>query len=129
MERENGFMDEGETGEDIGHATTPLSAEVTGYAIPAMTLPKALEYADEWIKGVTLYEGAEGWRIVCATLASAVRRLQNEDFELTHLFKLQQVRMAQATKIWQAETGNKDTLPDLGELLGWLMEKAGIIKA
>ena len=42
----------------------------------AMQVDEALEYADEWIKGVTVYEGAQGWRVACATLAAEVRRLR-----------------------------------------------------
>ncbi len=41
----------------------------------AMQVEEALEHADEWIKGVTLYEGAQGWRVACAALAAEVRRL------------------------------------------------------
>ena len=41
----------------------------------AMQVDEALAYADEWIKGVTLYEGAQGWRVACHTLATEVRRL------------------------------------------------------
>lgn len=42
----------------------------------AMKVDEALTHADEWIKGVTLYEGAQGWHVVCATLAAEVRRLR-----------------------------------------------------
>lgn len=39
-----------------------------------MTIEEALEFADEWSKGLTLYEGAQGWRVVCMLLAEEVRR-------------------------------------------------------
>jgi len=39
-----------------------------------MTIEEALELADEWSKGLTLYEGAQGWRVVCMLLAAEVRR-------------------------------------------------------
>lgn len=42
----------------------------------AMQIDEALGHADEWIKGVTLYEGAQGWRVACATLAAEVRKLR-----------------------------------------------------
>ncbi len=42
----------------------------------AMQVNEALANADEWIKGVMLYEGAQGWRVACATLAAEVRRLR-----------------------------------------------------
>ena len=43
-----------------------------------MTVDEALQYADEWAKGQTFYEGMQGWRVVCATLADEVRRLRDE---------------------------------------------------
>lgn len=44
-----------------------------------MTVDEALQYADEWAKGQTFYEGMQGWRVVCATLADEVRRLREAD--------------------------------------------------
>ena len=41
--------------------------------------------------------------------------------ELQDLFSLQQTRMGEATKRWQDATGEHNVLPDLGELLAWLM--------
>jgi len=41
--------------------------------------------------------------------------------ELEALFALQQTRMAEATHMWQEATGKQDLLPDLGDLLAWLM--------
>ena len=43
----------------------------------AMTIDKALEFADEWSRGLTLYEGAQGWRVVCMLLAEEVRRMRS----------------------------------------------------
>ena len=37
--------------------------------------PEALEFADEWSRGMTLHEGSQGWRVVCLLLAEEVRRL------------------------------------------------------
>lgn len=39
-----------------------------------MTIEEALSFADEWSKGLTLHEGAQGWRVVCMVLAEEVRR-------------------------------------------------------
>jgi hypothetical protein len=39
-----------------------------------MTIEEALEFADEWSRGMTLYEGSQGWRVVCMLLADEVRR-------------------------------------------------------
>lgn len=40
-----------------------------------MTIEEALEFADEWSRGMTLHEGSQGWRVVCLLLAEEVRRL------------------------------------------------------
>lgn len=40
----------------------------------AMTLEEALEFADEWVRGITFHEGSQGWRVVCMLLAEEVRR-------------------------------------------------------
>jgi len=47
--------------------------------LQAMPVEEALANADEWIKGVTQYVGATGWRIACAALAAEVRRLRATD--------------------------------------------------
>jgi hypothetical protein len=44
---------------------------------PAMTIDEALEFADLWSKGITMYEGATGWRVVCMLLAEEVRRMRS----------------------------------------------------
>lgn len=44
-----------------------------------MTVDDALEFADEWIRGHTIHENSQGWRIVCWVLAEEVRRLRNQD--------------------------------------------------
>lgn len=43
-----------------------------------MTIEEALEFADEWSKGLTLHEGSQGWRVVCMLLADEVRRRRPE---------------------------------------------------
>ena len=40
-----------------------------------MPIEEALEFADEWSRGMTLHEGSQGWRVVCLLLAEEVRRL------------------------------------------------------
>ena len=49
------------------------------YMTQAMTVDEALSHADEWVKGQTFYQGAQGWRVVCAVLAAEVRRLRAGD--------------------------------------------------
>ena len=43
-----------------------------------MTIEEALEFADEWSRGMTLHEGSQGWRVVCMLLAEEVRRRAGE---------------------------------------------------
>ena len=38
-----------------------------------MDVNEALQFADEWTKGHTFYEGLQGWRVVCAVLAAEIR--------------------------------------------------------
>lgn len=45
-----------------------------------MTIEDALEFADQWSRGLTLYEDAQGWRVVCMLLAEEVRRLRQGYF-------------------------------------------------
>jgi hypothetical protein len=45
-----------------------------------MTADEALDLSDEWIRGMTIHEGTQGWRIACATLAQEVRRLRRGEF-------------------------------------------------
>lgn len=48
----------------------------------SMTIDEALKFADEWSRGVTIYPGAQGWRVVCMLLADEVRRLRSTAEEL-----------------------------------------------
>jgi hypothetical protein len=47
-----------------------------------MTVDEALEFADEWAKGMTFHEDSQGWRVVCAVLALEVRRLDGDNNRL-----------------------------------------------
>jgi len=49
--------------------------------------------------------------------------------ELEALFALQQIRMAEATYMWQEATGRRDVLLDLGDLLAWLMARPAALEA
>jgi len=49
--------------------------------------------------------------------------------ELEALFALQQTRMAEATEAWHKATGKHDVLPDLGDLLAWLMTRSAAMEA
>lgn len=52
-----------------------------------------------------------------------IAQLEAELAEYKSIFDLQQKRMGEATKRWQAATGRYDALPDLGDLLQWLMDQ------
>lgn len=43
---------------------------------PAMTVERAIEFAREWQQGLTIYPGAQCWRVVCMVLADAVEALR-----------------------------------------------------
>lgn len=47
-----------------------------------MTIDEALEFADEWSRGMTINEGSQGWRVVCMLLAEEVRRRVGNGGEL-----------------------------------------------
>ncbi len=52
-----------------------------------MTIDEALEFSDEWIRGVTLHEGSQGWRVVCMLLAEEVRRLRDAGNEAADVLR------------------------------------------
>jgi len=45
-----------------------------------MTIDECLEFSDEWVRGMTIHEGSQGWRVVCMLLAEEVRRLRRGEF-------------------------------------------------
>lgn len=52
-----------------------------------MTIDEALEFADEWSRGLTLHEGSQGWRVVCMLLAEEVRRLRDAGNEAADVLR------------------------------------------
>lgn len=57
-------------------------------------------------------------------LRAKVKKLKEENDELNQLFALQRTRMKEADELWRQATGRHDTIPDLGDLLAWLMNEA-----
>ena len=53
-----------------------MSTPEEALPILKMTVADAIAFADEWSRGLTIYAGAQGWRVVCMLLADEVRRLQ-----------------------------------------------------
>lgn len=79
-----------------------------------------------------LLGGFGGWAIVSANAADAIETLaqawsdaQGERDELQRLFDMQQARMVAANALWRAEKPDEraNVMPDLGELLAWLMSE------
>ena len=58
-------------------------------------------------------------------LLAAFKNNQRDVIEVNRTFNLQRSRMAAAVRLWQKATGRTDTWPDLGDLLAWLMKRAG----
>jgi hypothetical protein len=58
-------------------------------------------------------------------LETKIARLERELEEYDMLFAIQETRMQDATEAWQKEH-NSESLPDLGKLLKWLLEKANL---
>lgn len=84
----------------------------------AMTIDEALEFADEWSRGLTLYEGAQGWRVVCMLLAEEVRAKREE---LAHVGAADEAMEKDAERyrfLCECDTGN---------LHYWLYETQGEI--
>jgi len=61
--------------------------------------------------------------IITAAMKKAREEAEAELNEYKTLFDLQQQRMKAATRMWQQATNNYDILPDLGNLLKWLMDR------
>ena len=55
-------------------------------------------------------------------------RLKEENTELNRLFELQHTRVGEATRLWQEAHGKPDVLPDLGDLVGWLLAEIERLK-
>lgn len=45
---------------------------------PAMPIDECLAFADEWSRGMTIYPGSQGWRVVTMLLAEEVRSLRDD---------------------------------------------------
>lgn len=72
-----------------------------------MKIEEALQYADQWSEGHTFHDGSQGWRVVCATLAAEVRRLQGPREPLTNE---------------QIKRGKTEADPERQDLCGWSFE-------
>ena len=57
-----------------------------------------------------------------------ITALEAENTALENLFTLQHKRVEAAEKLWQKETGNPDVMPDLGRLVGWLVDENAALK-
>lgn len=57
-------------------------------------------------------------------VVQAYRSSQADNAEWQEMFDLQHKRTHEADKLWQAAHNKPDTLPDLGELVFWLLKRA-----
>lgn len=64
--------------------------------------------------------------VICRNRAKCIHELVEENQNLNRLFDMQHRRMGKATLAWRDATGREHVSPDLGDLLQWLMERAGI---
>jgi hypothetical protein len=82
------FPVSGEDSEIHAHRVAKAAVDALVFQHPAvqmevMPVNEALEFADEWSRGLTVYQGKQGWRVVCMVLADAVRRLRRGEFICT----------------------------------------------
>jgi len=75
----------------------------------------------EKLDGISL-EDSSYFRKYC-DVTNLFDKVLDEIDELWRLFDLQQTRMGEATKRWRKATGKHETLPDLGDLLQWLIDE------
>ena len=62
-------------------------------------------------------------------LLREIKRMKDENEEFNRLFKLQHKRTIEADRLWrEAHPERGDVLPDLGELIGWLLEERNKLK-
>ena len=90
----------------------PRNGRKIAFTRAISTYPKVLR-AKLWVEYLNINPPKE--------TITAIRR---ENKELRLLFEMPHSRVEAATKKWQEATGNKDVLPDLGELIDWLMGQA-----
>ena len=88
---------------------------------------------DYWARDVVFYhelseESGDDW---FATIAKHLKAALADMAELRALFDLQYTRMTEATQRWREESRAEwaQVLPDLGELLAWLMRRADSARA
>lgn len=67
---------------------------------------------------------AEALRAQLAAVTKERDEARVDNDELNSLFELQHARVQCATKMWQEHHGKPHVLPDLGELIAWLMAEA-----
>ena len=58
------------------------------------------------------------------------KEIREENRDLNRLFQMQHKRVFHADNLWrEAHPGNENVIPDLGELVEWLVKKAGLPRA
>jgi hypothetical protein len=67
---------------------------------------------------------AEHWKGECSDLVRMAHEMRAEIDYFQTLIDLQHKRTVEADKLWQVAHNQPNVLPDLGELIGWLMKRA-----
>ncbi len=75
------------------------------------------------MKNLTVNEDVITYRNYCDTQLHQALDEIDELHGLEKLFEMQHRRSQEADKRWQKATGKHDTIPDLGNLLQWLMNE------
>jgi hypothetical protein len=68
-------------------------------------------------------------RSVAVRVPRHISSVREENTELNALFDRQHERVMDATRLWREETGQHEVLPDLGDLVKWLMDRYAEVKA
>ena len=80
------------------------------------------EWSLDKLKNKILFE-SEIAILRCMALYSIdqLKECREENLGLNNLFDIQQTRMKKAVRMWRKDTGKKDTIPDLGDLLDYFL--------
>lgn len=101
-----------------------------GPSVQQPTRPEAVQEAMEFFLAtepfgpseLRLYEAGKDLAAYVRELEAERGRLKERSAELEDLFDFQHTRTVEAVELWrQAHPGNALVMPDLGELLAWLM--------
>ncbi len=85
--------------------------------------PVQIPPAPEFLESCRRYHAQISDAVGVIPNARTIAQLEADCAELQQLFDLQYTRMGEATKFWREATGRHDVMPDLGDLLAWLVDE------